>query len=109
MVGVLGSAGHFSNHLKTVTMNARKELLLISARANEIAAFLKSHATLGKDTIVPGLECRDRDDLKVLSLAVHAQAEVIVTGDQDLLVLGSVSTAAIVTPREFWNMLRTGG
>jgi putative PIN family toxin of toxin-antitoxin system len=92
--------------LHELTENLTRKIKIPRARANEIAVFLKSHAMLGKDTLIPNLKCRDQDDLQVLSLAVHTQAEVIVTGDQDLLVLGSVSTTAIVSPRDFWNMLR---
>src|SRR5688500_8467981 len=80
--------------LYELSENLARKIKIPRTRAKEIAAFLKGHAILGKDTLVPGLECRDQDDLKVLSLAVHTRADVIVTGDQDLLVLGSVSTTA---------------
>jgi uncharacterized protein len=50
-------------------------------------------------------ELRDPADLKILATAVSAQADVIVTGDQDLLVLGSFPGVAILTPVEFYNSL----
>ena len=45
--------------------------------------------------------CRDKDDDNVLSCAVAARAEYLVTGDQDLLVLKKFQGVRIITPREF--------
>ena len=44
----------------------------------------------------------------VLATAVAARANVIVTGDQDLLVLGSFEGVAIVSPRQFLERLDAG-
>jgi putative PIN family toxin of toxin-antitoxin system len=46
-------------------------------------------------------ECRDPRDNKFLELAVSGQAECIVTGDRDLLVLHPYRGIWIVTPRDF--------
>ena len=46
--------------------------------------------------------CRDPDDLMVLGLVAPGAAQAIVTGDKDLLVLGSFKGASIMTPRAFW-------
>jgi putative PIN family toxin of toxin-antitoxin system len=45
--------------------------------------------------------CRDPDDDAVLSTAVRGVAELIVTGDDDLLSLSSFRGVPIVTPRQF--------
>jgi predicted nucleic acid-binding protein len=44
---------------------------------------------------------RDPDDDKFLELAVAGEAEVIVSGDQDLLVLDPFQGARMVRPRTF--------
>lgn len=49
--------------------------------------------------------CRDPDDNRVLETAVLGGAAAIVSGDKDLLVLGSYEGVAIVTPQE-WLALR---
>lgn len=46
-------------------------------------------------------ELRDPDDAIVLATAVAANAEAIVTGDRDLLVLNEFSGIPIVTPQDF--------
>jgi putative PIN family toxin of toxin-antitoxin system len=45
--------------------------------------------------------CRDPDDDKFLELAVLGRADVIVSGDADLLVLGSFRGIPIVDPAAF--------
>jgi putative PIN family toxin of toxin-antitoxin system len=45
--------------------------------------------------------CRDADDDHVLALAVEGGAEVLVSGDDDLLVIGSFEAVPIITPRQF--------
>ena len=53
--------------------------------------------------IVPA--CRDVFDLPFLYLAVTGRAEILVTGDTDLLVLADQVRYAIVTPEAFLNHL----
>ncbi|MGE5815289.1 MAG: putative toxin-antitoxin system toxin component, PIN family [Acidobacteriota bacterium] len=48
---------------------------------------------------------RDADDDRVLATALAAGAAVIVTGDQDLLVIGRYHDIDIVSPREFLSRL----
>ena len=45
--------------------------------------------------------CRDPKDDKLLELAVSGNADFLVTGDKDLLVLNPFRGVEIITPREF--------
>lgn len=45
--------------------------------------------------------CRDPDDDKFLELAVGGEADVIVSGDNDLTVLDPFRGIPILTPDEF--------
>ena len=46
-------------------------------------------------------ECRDPSDDMFLECAVRANADLLIAGDQDLLVLGSYKGTRIVTPAEY--------
>ena len=45
--------------------------------------------------------CRDPRDDKFLEVAVHGHADLIVTGDEDLLALNPFQGIAILTPDEY--------
>jgi predicted nucleic acid-binding protein len=47
--------------------------------------------------------CRDPKDDKFLELAVNGQANFIITGDEDLLVLNPFRNIEIITVNEFLN------
>ena len=72
--------------------------------AKGIRGFLADQASLVEPIQLPPSICRDPDDLKVLGLVPACTAEVLITGDQDLLVLKRFESARIMTPREFWEV-----
>ena len=49
--------------------------------------------------------CRDADDDVVLATALAAKADIIVTGDNDLLVLKEFHGIRILPPRQFMELL----
>jgi putative PIN family toxin of toxin-antitoxin system len=52
--------------------------------------------------------CRDADDDWVLATALAGTADVIVTGDGDLLALGTHEGVRILSPRQFIERLASG-
>lgn len=46
-------------------------------------------------------DCRDPDDDKFLEVALNGRADVILTGDRDLLVLNPWLTIGILSPRKY--------
>jgi putative PIN family toxin of toxin-antitoxin system len=52
--------------------------------------------------------CRDPKDNMILELAVSGKADVIVTGDDDLLVLNPFREIAILNPQEFLKRFLSG-
>jgi putative PIN family toxin of toxin-antitoxin system len=69
---------------------------------------------LRDQTVVPkppephSLPIRDAEDRWVLASAVAGGADVLVTGDSDLLDMASKTPIKIVDPRGFWEMIRGG-
>ena len=58
------------------------------------------HSVITPETQVTGV-CRDRDDDQVLACAHAAEADYLVTGDEDLLVLRQFEDTCILNPRDF--------
>jgi predicted nucleic acid-binding protein len=50
-------------------------------------------------------ECRDKKDDKFLALAISGQADFIVTGDEDLLVLNPFREVVIMSPADFFERI----
>jgi len=51
--------------------------------------------------------CRDPNDDVIIECAVMGDADLIVTGDKDLLAVGNYKGVRILTPREFLNEFAT--
>ena len=49
--------------------------------------------------------CRDPDDDKFIACAVSGKVELIITGDQDLLVLKKYKKTRFMTPSQFFQEL----
>ena len=80
---------------------------LTNAAVRDIIAFLRRHLVEPTPQSPPPVDVRDPDDAPVLASALAAQADILVTGDKDLLCLSGQVDIAIVDPRGLWNMLKT--
>ena len=72
----------------------------------ELLETLKQDALFSSPTSLPNIEIRDKDDVPILSCAVNAEADIFVTGDEELLKLGEVEKLEIISPRMFWDRLK---
>jgi len=78
------------------------------------AALSAAEAVLERCVIVPPsnvpspISLGDPDDERVLADAISAGAEILVSGDQDLLVVAKDSPIRILSPRAFLTLARGG-
>lgn len=49
---------------------------------------------------------RDKDDEKILSLAIKSNSDVLITGDKDILEARESLSFKILTPREFLLLIK---
>lgn len=93
------------NEMTEVLERPRMRRAVTAEERNQILTLLSSNAFW----VVPHVavtDCRDAKDNKYLELALAARAEVIVSGDADLLVLDPWRGVRILAPRDF---LRSAG
>jgi uncharacterized protein len=79
------------------------------AHADLAESLLRDQTIVPKPSEVLSIEVRDPDDGWVLASAVAGGAQLLVTGDQDLLVIADRAPLPILTPRQAWEQLRRDG
>jgi putative PIN family toxin of toxin-antitoxin system len=84
----------------------RRKRLLSPAAVEAISAF-SDLCEMVKPVALPKRICRDPDDDIVLATAVAGHADLIVTGDDDLLVLKTFSGIRILSPRQVLEILHS--
>ncbi len=106
---VLGrwSEGHFQLALSVEILSEYRDVATrLTTRYGDLGAdrildIITAHALLIDSPPLADPVSRDMDDDKFIACAMASRSEVIVTGDQDLLVLESVGTVRVLQPREF--------
>jgi putative PIN family toxin of toxin-antitoxin system len=89
--------------LKEIEEKLRFKLRVPPAIVAEYVRGLRNSAEIFEPEPVDMGICRDPDDLMILGLVYPANADVIITGDKDLLVITEYKGARILNPRSFWD------
>ena len=92
--------------LKEVLKSLNSKIKLPLPQCDLIVSYLRDNFSLSEIDDLDKSPCRDKNDIHVLGLAQHSGAEYIITGDKDLLDLVQHKNTKIVTPREFWTILK---
>lgn len=96
--------------LEELTRSLAQKLRVPESNVREIAAFLRAASSLAPAVANrPPVDVRDPDDAVILAEALAFGADVLVTGDKDLLEVRGALTIRIVDPRGFWNLVRDQG
>jgi uncharacterized protein len=85
----------------------RQKIKLPVARCNEIDEFLREHGRIVAESAPPVIGAVDDDDARVLGQAIAGAADVFVTGDAAIQRLAKIERVRILSPRAFWNFLRS--
>lgn len=85
----------------------RQKIKLPIARCNEIDEFLREHGGILAESVPPVIAAVDADDARVLGQAIAGEADIFVTGDAAIQRLAKIAPMRILSPRAFWNSLRS--
>ncbi|MBA2259557.1 MAG: putative toxin-antitoxin system toxin component, PIN family [Acidobacteria bacterium] len=85
----------------------RRKLKLPPEHESAIIDFLRQQEVVARPTRAAAAPARDPADRWVLASALDARADVLVTGDDDLLELTAGQAGIrILSPRDFWEIAR---
>lgn len=91
--------------ISEVRKNLEKKIKLPEAVVKDIIGYLETEALSVSPADIPASACRDKDDLGVIAAAVSGKADIIISGDNDLISIKKYKSIKILTPREFWGYL----
>ena len=84
-----------------------KKLNIPQNKVSKTLLFLRKYQIEPIPNKPSDVKVRDEDDRWVLESALRAKADILVTGDKDLLVISkSISQLKIISPRGFWEILK---
>ncbi len=84
-----------------------RKLQLPPETIEELDSFLRRHAVVIEAAPPLNIDLRDPSDVPVLAEAGAGAADVLVTGDRDLLDAAPEAPFTILSPRAFWEQLRS--
>ncbi len=85
----------------------RQKLKIPAELIDDAIEMLQQDAHIATPSTLSDIKIRDKDDLVILSSALNGNADLLVTGDKELLNLGKIQDMEIVSPRGFWERVRT--
>jgi putative PIN family toxin of toxin-antitoxin system len=91
-----------------ILRNLRFKIKLPTNIVDNIGELLSEHGNFSIPVSLASDICRDPDDVKILGLAIASNADYIITGDKDLLVLKNFQGIPILNPRSFSEILHSG-
>ena len=93
-------------NLRELRRVLRDRMRVPSRKIAEVERLLREHTVVQVPAAPADLDLRDADDKWVVASALDGKADVLVTGDKDLLSIRESAPLTIVDPRGFWELSR---
>jgi putative PIN family toxin of toxin-antitoxin system len=93
--------------LNEIDTKLRTKIKISSSMVTEYLRLLRGHAQILEPEHVDRSICRDPNDLMILGLVEPGEADAIITGDMNLLIIKKYKNARILSPRDFWESNKT--
>ena len=82
-----------------------RRIKLPTATIEDILALIREQEVVLRPRKPSDLPIRDPDDRWILASALAGRADVLVTGDRDLLDIADKAPLPVLDPRAFWDLL----
>jgi uncharacterized protein len=97
-----------SQVLREVRRILRTKFSVAEDAVAEYLALLQQDAILAEPAALPKLPIKDKDDITIIAAALAGNADLMVTGDNELQQIQQISGLRILSPRAFWEELMAG-
>lgn len=98
----LFTSAHLLDELSRILV---KKFAWTKERAGEAASLFRERFSVVVPTPLDHPVCRDPDDDHVISTAIAANADAVISGDKDLLELRAHRGIQFVAPRAYWDLM----
>ena len=103
-----------AQHVLLISSEVRAELARVLLEkfgiakriAEELERFLEREAAIVPAGKPAGKGIRDQTDRSILGSALAGRADLFISGDKQLQRAGRIASMRIVSPRQFWQLLR---
>ena len=93
--------------LKEVKKVLQQKFTVPPSLISDFLNLLKQDTIFIKPSRSPEVTLKDKSDLIIIASALSGTADLLVTGDKELLNLGNVENLEIVSPRVFWEKIKS--
>ena len=98
----------FSREMTALRRALVDKLRLPQGRVAVAVSAFSSIEMIPRPSAPSSLAVRDEGDRWIIATAIAGRADVLVTGDKDLLSMAADAPLPILAPRAFWELLRRG-
>ena len=92
--------------LSEVQKALHDKLKIPQKKVKIIIDYLKEFCIVSAYTKITENICRDKNDNDIIALAISNEVDYLITGDNDLLILKKYKHVKIISPREFWLIIK---
>ncbi len=93
--------------LEEVSEKLHEKIKVPKRVVEEIEAYLRESGELIRPVNIKVPRLKDKNDLSILGTAVVSVADFLITGDAEFLKLKKVGDTDIISPRTFWEEMRS--
>jgi len=84
----------------------KTKIKLPNNQINKNIEFLTREAMIIEPVTVSPSICRDKKDLEIIGTAIACNADILVSGDRDILTLKEYEQTQFLSPRELWDYVK---